>query len=426
MVARITTGKSIRGVVHYNENKVEQKEAYLILASGFATDIEAIGLEQKLRRFEQRTILNTAVKTNAVHISLNFDSADQLDDTKLQRIAGDYMERIGFGEQPHLVYRHTDAAHTHIHIATTNIQADGTRIDMHNIGRIRSEPVRKDIELEYGLVIAEGRNASNTVAIRHADIEKAVYGKHLTKRAITNVVNAVAGTYTFTSISEFNAVLKQYNVIADRGSEETEMFRKKGLIYSLLDGNGDKTGIPIKASAIYRKPTLNKIEAKFQRNLEKRKPFRDNLKQRIDTVLLKYESITPATLEAELRRQGIFLLLRKNTEGLIYGATFVDNKHRTVFNGSQLGKSYSARSIAGKLGNSDKAKVYLRPEQRMSYLKPKEESLSIFDKSAGTDYLSASLPDTSLLNNLLGTPQTDQPQTVRKRRKKKKRRGQSL
>lgn len=426
MVARIITGKSIRGILHYNENKVEQKEAHLILASGFAIDIEAIGMEQKLRRFEQRTILNTAVKTNAVHISLNFDSEDQLDDRKMQQIAADYMERIGFGEQPYLVYRHSDAAHTHVHIATTNIQADGNRIDMHNIGRDKSEPARKDIEREYKLVVAEGREASNTIGIRPADIEKAIYGKHLSKRAITNIVNAVARTYKFTSISEFNAALKQFNVTADRGSEETEMFRKKGLIYSLLDSNGNKIGIPIKASAIYRKPTLANLESKFQRNLEKRKPYRDDLKQRIDRVLLKYESVTPATLEAELKRQGIYLLLRKNTEGFIYGATFVDNKHRTVFNGSQLGKAYSARAIAGKLGNLDKAKVYLKHEQQTAYLKPKEESLSILDKSGGTDYLSASLPETSLLRNLLGTPQMDQQPTVRKRRKKKKRSGQSL
>jgi hypothetical protein len=34
MVAKIVIGKSIRGILHYNENKVATGEARLIMASG--------------------------------------------------------------------------------------------------------------------------------------------------------------------------------------------------------------------------------------------------------------------------------------------------------------------------------------------------------------------------------------------------------
>lgn len=56
------------------------------------------------------------------------------------------MERIGFGEQPYLVYKHNDAAHTHVHIATINIKPDGKRIDTHGIGWKLSEPARIALE----------------------------------------------------------------------------------------------------------------------------------------------------------------------------------------------------------------------------------------------------------------------------------------
>lgn len=52
MVAKISSGKSIRGMLHYNENKVNDGEASLIMASGFAGEIDQMNFNQKLNRFE--------------------------------------------------------------------------------------------------------------------------------------------------------------------------------------------------------------------------------------------------------------------------------------------------------------------------------------------------------------------------------------
>ncbi|MET4084168.1 hypothetical protein ABIB40_004142 [Pedobacter sp. UYP30] len=254
MVAKIVSGKSIRGMLHYNENKVERGQARLILASAFAGEIGKMDFGNKLRRFENLTMFNGKVKTNAIHISLNFDQSDKLNNELLQKITIDYMEKIGFGDQPYLVYKHTDAAHPHLHITTTNIKADSGRIDIHNIGKTLSETARKEIEIGYNLIRAAGRKTSDGLGIKPADLEKVVYGKSATKRAITNIVNSVVKSYCFTSLAEFNAILKQFNVIADRGMEETQMFQKKGLVYSIIDAGGKQVGISFKASAIYMHP----------------------------------------------------------------------------------------------------------------------------------------------------------------------------
>jgi hypothetical protein len=285
MVAKIIIGKKIRGVLHYNENKVMEGQAELILASAFGGDIEQMNFNQKLQRFENLLMLKPKVKTNTLHITLNFDAAENLKDQKLQQIAVSYMDKIGFGDQPFLVYRHHDAAHHHIHVVTTSIQANGEPISLHNIGRIHSEKARKEIEQEFMLVKAQGKKFKPAPGIKVIELKKALYGKVPTKRAISNTVNAVTSNYNFTSLAEFNALLKQFNVIADRGAEDTEMHRKRRLIYSLLDEHGDKVGVPIKLSALYSKPTLEWLEKEFEVHQHNSLPLKTSLKNIIDIVL---------------------------------------------------------------------------------------------------------------------------------------------
>jgi len=223
------------------------------------------------------------------------------------------MEKIGFGEQPYLVYKHEDAAHPHIHhIVTTSIREDGARISLHDIGKRLSESARKELEQEFGLVKAEGKELKEAIAIKPVNIEKAEYGKTPTKRAITNVVTAVTRDYKYTSLAELNAVLKQFNVIADRGKEDTQMFQKKGFIYSIIDEKGNKIGIPFKASSLNGKPTLTNLENKFVQNEEKRKPYKENLKTNIDEVFTSFQEITKETFAKEPAKQSINVIFRQN------------------------------------------------------------------------------------------------------------------
>lgn len=369
MVAKIISGQSIRGLLLYNENKVMANHARLIMASRFGTELHNLDFKAKLARFEHLTFLKPNVKTNAIHIMLNFDKADKLGTEDFQQIAAMYMERIGFGEQPFLVYQHKDVSHPHLHIVTTNINADGKRIDIHGIGRTLSETARKDIENHFALIKAEGRQKSEALAIPPVNIEKANYGKTPTKRAINNVVSAVMRTYMFTSISEYNAILKQFNIIADRGKEDTVMFEKRGLVYSIIDKDGKRVGIPFKASVLTGSPTLNKVEKKFERSKAIRKTFKDSLKDRIDKVLDKYALITRRKFIEELQKQQIAVVFRQNDQGFIYGATFIDHRSKCAFNGSDLGRDYSAKALTAKFSNIDKPKTYLKELPQTNFLK---------------------------------------------------------
>jgi hypothetical protein len=60
--------------------------------------------------------------------------------------------------------------------------------------------------------------------------------------------------------------LKQFNVVGDRGKEDTMMFQKKGLIYSLQDKKGFQIIVPIKSGSLFGKPTLANLELQSEKN----------------------------------------------------------------------------------------------------------------------------------------------------------------
>ncbi|WP_339869305.1 relaxase/mobilization nuclease domain-containing protein [uncultured Algoriphagus sp.] len=340
MVAKISTGKTIGGVVRYNEQKVKNGQAKLLQMGGFA--VENLTVAAKIQSFEKVQKLNQRTKTNAVHISLNFSPKDTIDELTLQKIAGDYLIGIGFGEQPYLLFQHFDAAHPHVHIVTTNISGSGKRIETHNLGKILSEKIRKEIEQRYHLVKADEQRKQKVNLLQ--PLEKATYGKRETKASISNIVQEVTRSYQFASLPELNAVLGQFNVCAYRGEKESEMFKNKGLVYSVLDSAGNRVGVPVKASSIYFRPTLARLERLFLRNKEARKQHRETLRGLIHGVLKSCSSLEEFT--SRLRTKGIKPLLRINEEGRIYGVTYIDNVNRCVFNGSALGKELSANALS--------------------------------------------------------------------------------
>ncbi len=349
MVARIRTGKSIIGALNYNENKVKAGSAVCLKASMFGLPQSELSYQDKLGRFREIMRLNERSKTNVVHISLNFSEKDRLDETTLVKIADTYMNAIGFGRQPYLVYQHFDSAHPHLHILSTSIRDDGKRIPLHNLGRIQSETARKEIEESFGLVKAEGRQYVPEFLPDLQTLRKASYGKDETRKAISQVVSNITRLYKYTSIHELNAVLAQYNVLADRGKEGTRMFERGGLVYSLLDEKGNRVGVPVKASRLYGSPTLKSLEKKFRLNAALRGPLKPVVQDKIDRIFSANPSPTLKDFVKALEDAHIITILRKSQDGKIYGITFVDQDHRVVFNGSALGKEFGAKAILARI-----------------------------------------------------------------------------
>lgn len=348
MVAVIKTSSSLRRPFHYNENKVEQGVAELLLAANYPSQNTEQSADLRLKFLLKLAQLNSRTAVNSVHISLNFAPGEDFETKKLQKISREYMTGIGFENQPYLVYKHSDAGHPHLHIVTTNIELDGKRIPLHNIGRLKSEPTRKAIEKQFGLMPAEAQKKGIFI-VKPIAISRLDYGKSETKRAIGNVLQHVLKSYRFTSFPELNAVLKSYRIVADKGAEGSRIFKNRGLIYRVLDADGNRVGVPIKASLFYFKATLDSIESKFEANELERKKHIKTIRAAIDLTILKMPKNNLNEVLSYLEKQGIVTVKRENQEGRLYGLTFIDHRTKCVFNGSVLGKQYSAKGLMDRI-----------------------------------------------------------------------------
>jgi len=349
MVAVIKTGHCVRAVVNYNENKVKQAKAQCIGEGNYPMEVSRMNLSMKLSRLLHQNALNENVKRNSVHISLNFHPSENYSKEKLLQIAAAYMEKIGFAQQPYLVYQHHDAGHPHIHLVSIKVREDGSRIDMQNIGRNQSEKARKEIEKEFNLVRAEGNKKQETPLLKPAAAGKVLYGKTESKRALSGVLESVLLNYTYGSLAELNAVLQLYNIKADRGSVDSRIFKSGGLVYRILDQDGKAAGVPIKASDLSLRPTLGFLEKRFALNSTERISEKKRIRSAVDRIFFA-KQIRLDKLMLLLEKEGISMVLRKSDAGLVYGLTYVDHVTRSVFNGSALGKNYSAKAVLERCG----------------------------------------------------------------------------
>jgi hypothetical protein len=389
-----------------------------------------MSLNMKLNRLIKQASLNDNVKRNAVHISLNFDPSENLSKEKLMEITNVYMNKIGFGQQPYLVYQHLDAGHPHIHVVSLKIRADGSKIDMNNIGRNQSETARKEIEKSFGLVEAERQQKKLKTELPPISTGKVHYGRSESRKAISNVLREVLPNYKYASLAELNAVLQQYNVLADRGSEDSRTFKKGGLVYRILDEKGKSIGIPMKASDFYDKPTLRNLEEKFTPCPTGQTTNKSRVKNAIDLALLK-TNLSITELAKTLEKEGINTVLRKNSEGLIYGITYVDHTTKSVFNGSSLGKQYSAKDVQERCSISSKKeqKEVITPNKKINEMTSQnlsEETLTALfgDNFQDNTYTGANPLFMEIAETLLHVEYT-RSYIGEAFKKKKKRRGQS-
>jgi Relaxase/Mobilisation nuclease domain len=366
MVARFPTPrKNVRRVVYYSENKVKEGTAEYICAVNFHKEIDEMTADEKVQFFLQRNLLRPSCKANTPHIVLGFHPSERLSIEQFAVIAQDFMERIDFGEQPFLVYYHTDTHSPHLHIVTTLIRADGSRIDPHNIGKEKCLPACQALEEKYHLIKAKGRRITADQAATPPVPRKLKYGESETYKSLSDTLQAVIKGYIFTTVGELNAILREYNVLAETGKPGTKTEKNKGLYYRVLDDQGKPKGVPIKASELPGKPTLRRLKEIFERNRELQAKNIQSVRTRISWALYQRPKNLHDFIEI-LGREGIKTILWKNDVGWIYGVTFFDLRTKTAINGRSLGndmgiaglqanwtRKHRSSSPGGPISNSD-------------------------------------------------------------------------
>ena len=118
-----------------------------------------------------------------------------------------------------------------------------------------------------------------------------------------------------------------------------------GLVYSVTDDAGNKTGNPFKSSLFGKSAGYEAVLKKFARSKQeiKDRKLADMTKRTVISVL--EGTYDKEKFVLRLREKGIDTVLRYTEEGRIYGATFIDHRTGCVLNGSRMGKGLSANAL---------------------------------------------------------------------------------
>jgi hypothetical protein len=158
MIAKQSIGSSFMGALNYNLKKMsspDQKERAELLATNF------ISLEKGIIKKEVDLVasLNPRLKKNTYHTSLNFAQGENVSNEKMLAVAREYMEQMGFDDNPYFVFRHHDSNHPHCHILALRTKFDGSTVTDSNNYK-RSEKIVRQLERKYGLQQAEDSERS--------------------------------------------------------------------------------------------------------------------------------------------------------------------------------------------------------------------------------------------------------------------------
>lgn len=341
MHTSIKLSQNIGTVLRYHERKVKQNQGECLYAGNMLKEAPELTPKEKLFYLERVQGLNDRVRRKTLHIFLSWHRDDVLDDNKMRSIAKEYIQEMGLGKQPYLVYRHWDTPHAHAHIVTTNIRPDGTRIELWRAQRLQSMQLSRQLEMKYGLYRA-GARVPDAEWARQNPAQKVVYGVTPLKPTINAVLERVLPVYKYTTLEELNAVLRSYNIRASLGREGSFTRRNNGLLYFPLKDSGAREDVYIRSSDLRSKPTLSRLHELFTGNMREHMQYRERLTTTIDWIF-RSQRVSPETFRQALLKEKVRTF--EDREGPDRRIFYIDELAKTVYEGERLGRQYSAEGI---------------------------------------------------------------------------------
>ena len=347
MIAKISSTENLGGALGYNFKKMQHNEAVVLCVNEFRKGFDGTFQMDKVLADMQRAILEQCrTKKTVFHCSLNPHPDEKLTDEEFTQIAKEYMEALGYGKQPYIVFKHNDIAREHIHIVSLRVDSKGRKINDKYEGR-RSKKITDALEKKYNLIPSSKVSERTTTETPKVNV---VQGN--IKEQVANTVRSAMKHYTFCSLGELNAVLRKYNLAVEEVKTEYRGKRYDGLVYVPTDDKGNKVSTPIHASDIGRGVGYAAVQNKMQKSKQMVKPLIPTVRRKVLEVM-RTSPGTEGILRQRLEEQGLRVVIRKNENGRIYGITFIDDERGITLNGSRLGKGYAANKFNEYFSNPE-------------------------------------------------------------------------
>lgn len=340
MVAKINVGSSLYGALAYNGEKINEGQGRLLATHKiFDEGTGRLDVRRAAEDFSRCMPAQVRTRNTVIHISLNPHPDDCLTDTELTAIAEEYLARLGYGDQPYVVFKHEDIGRHHLHIISVNVDEDGRRLNKDFLHR-RSKRITDGLECKYGLHTAKRKRQMPTEPLRAVD---AAAGD--VKRQIGNVLKGISGKYRFQALGEYRALLALYNVTVEECRGEVRGREYRGFVYSAIDDKGEKVGTPFEASRFGKRYGYEAFERWCAASKEQIKARKLGGMTQATAMAALRRTKGRAEFIALLKAKGVDVVLRETDTGRIYGTTFIDHRTGCVLNGSRLGKELSANAL---------------------------------------------------------------------------------
>ena len=297
--------------VQYNDKKVEKGTGELMLMKNFPSFINENSSQEGVRNYLKSISKNEKVKKPQFHavISTKFQQHSK---EELTKVAEDFMQEMGYGNQPFIVVFHNDTENNHVHIVST-------RVDK-STGKKLNDSYEK-LKAQKSLI----------------EIKERIYGKNN-----EDIINKLL-SYNISSLKQLEILMEKngFKLVNNKNDENALDILKNGVREKTIYGNqlifsnpkNDNRGKQIKAILNkYQEVYSNKVfKVEDRRHLEKMLPEekqKENWKPKIE-----FES----ELQKKLRDVfGIDVIFHHKDELHPFGYTLIDHKTETIYKGSDI------------------------------------------------------------------------------------------
>lgn len=297
--------------VQYNDKKVEKGTGELMLMKNFPSFINEKSSQEAVRNYLKSISKNEKVKKPQFHavISTKFQQHSK---EELTKVAEDFMQEMGYGNQPFIVVFHNDTENNHVHIVSTRVNK--------STGKKLNDSYEK-LKAQKAMI----------------NIKERIYDKS-NEEIINNLLN-----YKMSSLKQLEILMGRngFKLVKNKNDENALDILKNGVREKTIYGNqlifsnvkNDNRGKQIKAILNkYKEVYSNKVfKVEDRRHLEKMLPEekqKENWKPKIE-----FES----ELQKKLREVfGIDVVFHHKDELHPFGYTLIDHKTGTIYKGSEI------------------------------------------------------------------------------------------
>lgn len=341
MIIKILKGDTIEGPLKYNFQKEGREVATVLCSENMPVEPT---FQNACRYFSELSEMNGRCRKPVFTVSINPSEADlrRLSDENLKEFAREYMNGMGYGGQPYIVFKHEDIERTHIHIVTVRVDHTG-KVISDKFEQKRSSQLRRSLEVRYSLDKAEEIGERNRTHERISEKVESLPVDKMTEKdkrsKIRAILRFVKDRYKPQSMAELNKILRLYRLKAETVNEGTQM---AGVLFSITDKNGEKAIKAIKGSSIGKGFSYAEITSFIEKNSKEKKNTKD-IARKIEKWMKGCTNI--AELSELLKADGIETITTVRKNGDISGITFIDTVKGTVAKGSEVDRRYSALNL---------------------------------------------------------------------------------